>query len=136
MTGAAAAAAAGAGGPTSLKVVLSPTTEVNGFSSAGGTVSVTTASVLASPSGGIAPYTYAWTRIDASAYTWTIGSAAAATTSFTGTNIPDGVATFATFRVTVTDAAGRKATADINAIVRNNAPFDDRGGLEDRHSLQ
>lgn len=113
MSGALAIAHGGA-----IAVTLSPTS-VSGWSDPGATANISTASVLATPNGGVTPYTYSWARVDSSAYTWTIGTPTAASTNFTGNSIPVGVNTGATFEVTVTDAAGNKAKKQINATVRN-----------------
>lgn len=104
-------------------VALSPPS-VSGYYSTGGTATtIATGSVIASPSGGVSPYTYAWAQISTSPYTWSIASPAAASTSFSAANIPEGVRDSVTFQVTVTDASGTTATASLVATVRNKVPF-------------
>jgi hypothetical protein len=120
MTGAAAAFVSGSGG---IAIAFSPGS-VSGYYAAGGTANISTGSVLATASGGVAPYTYAWARTDSSAYTWVIGAPTAATTSFGGQSIPEGVQTFADFELTVTDASSNTAKKTITATVRNNITFD------------
>lgn len=91
----------------------------NGSSSA--SQNITTGNVLGSGTGGRAPYTYAWTQEGATADTWTIGSAATATTNFTATNIGPGSIAFAQFRLTVTDAAGLTAFTIVSAQANNRS---------------
>lgn len=81
---------------------------------------ITTNSTLASVSGGTAPFTYAWTQYGSSPDTWTINSPSASTTSFTATSVPTGVSATASFKITVTDAAGVVATAIVNAQADND----------------
>lgn len=111
-----------------LIVTLSPDGTVTGNSDAGGTVNISTASVLATPVGGTGPFTYAWVRLDVSAYTWIISAPTAATTHFTANSVEEGVNTFALFQVTVTDAVGATAITTIEAGVRNKTTFDRGGG--------
>lgn len=74
----------------------------------------TTASTTVTPSGGVSPYTYAWTKLSGDAIT--ADSASAATTTFSATALFSGEARDATFRCTVTDSTGGTpltATADV-----------------------
>jgi hypothetical protein len=64
----------------------------------------TTGTTTATPSGGTAPYTYAWTRVSGD-ITISINSPSAATTSFTA-SVADGVPKEAAFKCTITDANG------------------------------
>lgn len=82
-------------------------------SSGGVPISMTTLTVTATVSGGIGPYTYAWTRISGdSAITATAPAASA--TAFTATVAAEETKE-ATFRVTATDTAtGAVATADVD----------------------
>lgn len=74
----------------------------------------TTVSTTITPTGGTAPYTHAWTLITSTNGTDpTANSPAAATTTFTQTNIAADDADTATFRDTVTDSASNTATIDI-----------------------
>lgn len=118
----AAAAAFVYGGSGSIGVTLSPT-YVTGYYSGGGASDVTTGAVLAAGTGGVAPYTYAWTQVGATPYTWTADAPTAASTTFTADSLPEGVSDVAAFRVTVTDAAGGTGSADISAAAINNTPY-------------
>lgn len=111
MVGAVAAGFALASTPSSGSVI--------GSSNAVGPVNITTASVTITPSGGVPSYTHAWTQLGTSTLTWTIGSPAAATTSFTAQNVPEGTIEVVTFKDTVTDAAGNVATKIITANARH-----------------
>ena len=79
----------------------------------GANISVTTGSVTVTPSGGSAPYTYAWTNV--SGTTATVNSATSATTTFTrnaaGSN--GGTNYTGVYRCTVTDSAARTASVDV-----------------------
>jgi hypothetical protein len=71
-----------------------------------------TGNVTATPSGGLAPFTYAWTRISGAEAS--ISNPANATTSFSlFMATPGDLSTV--FRCTVTDALGSTATADATA---------------------
>lgn len=75
-------------------------------------VPVTTNQVTALPSGGRAPFTYAWAQILGSPAT--INNPSMATTSFTATP-PPGETISATFQVTITDDTGQTATDTVLA---------------------
>lgn len=90
-----------------LSVSLAPTS----LNKTGGTSSLTTASVTATPSGGSSPYTYAWTKLSGDSIT--CNSPSAATTTFTANAMTSGETRVATFRFTVTDNDTVTATADI-----------------------
>lgn len=84
------------------------------------TSTCTAGPVTATPSGGVAPYSYAWTRLSHSALTApTITSPSTASTSFVQTGLPSGTIEDATFRCTVTDAAAQTAAADVIASFQN-----------------
>jgi hypothetical protein len=91
-----------------LSVSIDPI-EVSGFIVGEGTV--TTATVNATPTGGIAPYTYSWARVGAGS-----GEPDSPTTAGTRFNryVNLGEVSSETFRVTVT-SAGQTATADVSA---------------------
>lgn len=80
------------------------------------TISVPTGFVTASPVGGKAPFSYAWTQI--SGMTAAIGSPSAATTNFSMRVIPYETEA-AQFRCTVTDADGKTASAIVTASFVN-----------------
>lgn len=98
---------------TAMTVGLSSSTASKTVGTAGGgPVTVTSPSVTASPIGGTAPYTYAWTRISGDASI--------------SASVPTGVSTAfsalvaletlveAIFQVVVTDASGAAASATVN----------------------
>jgi hypothetical protein len=109
-----------AGSAASFTVGVSPAS-VNGayHGSSSSAQNISTGVALAVPSGGKAPYTYAWSQFGASPDTWTIASAAAASTSFTALAIANGADASATFLVTVTDANGIVRTAQVGTHVIN-----------------
>jgi hypothetical protein len=125
MTGAAAACLVGATGQSSFGVSTSPS-DVSGFGNSGSAANITTALTVATPSGGVSPYTYSWVQTGVSPYTWTIGSPSAASTSFTCSSLGPGVTADATFRVTVTDAVGSTAQGQVSAFANNGQPYDSR----------
>jgi len=84
----------------------------------GSTASQTTASVTVTPSGGVSPYTYAWTLLSGS--TLTVNSPSAATTTFSKTGMISGDSYDATYRCTVTDSTSGTpltATADVPVTI-------------------
>jgi hypothetical protein len=92
-------------------VTLSITPEsVSGFIVGGGTA--TTNAATATPSGGLAPFTYSWTQTFGSGAG--ISSPSAATTTFSLAISPNDFQT-ATFQCVVTDSLGSAATANVNA---------------------
>lgn len=93
------------------------TTLVTGFAFGG---TVYTGNVTVTPSGGQAPYTYAWSRVSGSG---TVANAAAATTNFYD-NPGAGNSTDGIFVCTVTDALGNVAVSE-----GVQAYFDDYGGF-------
>ncbi len=81
-----------------------------------GTGTATTNATTITPSGGVAPYTYAWTTLSYDGgVPPNINAPTSATTTFTQTSIGPGVFIFASFRCTVTDAVLATTTVDINA---------------------
>lgn len=83
-----------------------------------GTGTAVTGSATAAPSGGTAPYTYAWSRTSYNHPTTppTITAPTSASTAFTQTNIGTGEDYGATFRCTVTDSLGATANNSVSAI--------------------
>lgn len=100
---------------SAMTVAISPSA-VFGFGFGAGSALSTTDPVTATPTGGLAPYTYAWTRLsgDGEAMSPTL-----ATTTFRD-DVPEGETTEGTFRVTVTDSAAQTATADVTASFTNS----------------
>lgn len=102
--------------PFAAAITPSP---VDGFLAGTATASVTTSAVTATPTGGTSPYTYAWAQTGSSPYAWTINSPAIASTSFTAAAVEVGAYATNLFQVTITDANGATATANVSASVRN-----------------
>lgn len=71
--------------------------------------------VTAVPSGGLAPFTYAWTVLSG---TFTISTAALAKTTFRAT-LDYGQSTSGTARCTVTDSLGTQVTVDVSVLLAN-----------------
>lgn len=88
---------------------LSVTTTGDEYVSRLGPGTVTTAPVTATPSGGLSPYTYAWTRVSGVGI---INSPTSATTTFSHT-LSNGDDVEGIFRVTVTDGLSSTATANV-----------------------
>lgn len=74
-------------------------------------VNVTSDPASCVPSGGLPPYTYAWTIISGSA---TINSPTLATTTFSKSISSFSTPEYATARCTVTDSDGNTATVDVS----------------------
>lgn len=99
-----------------------PTLAITGtpFGIINGSGTVVTGIVTATPSGGLGPYTYAWTRTGGAAAS--IASPASASTTFNlFLNAPDSQS--ATFQCVVTDALGSTASASVTATF-NAITFD------------
>jgi hypothetical protein len=77
----------------------------------GTTSTLTTDTTTATPTGGVGPYTYAWTNV--SGATLTVTASTSATTAFQATGLAVGEARDATYRCTVTDSTAATATADV-----------------------
>lgn len=82
--------------------------------------SITTASTTVTASGGTPPYTYAWVRQSGST-SLNVDSAAAATTTFTGSSLASGTIYAAVFRCTVTDNVAATKTVDVSVSVTRAA---------------
>ncbi len=121
MTGAAGAVAAVAATP-SMGVTISPPNVAGAYSGTSTAAQdITTSLVLAVVSGGVPSYTYSWSQVGSSPYTWTISAPTGASTTFTAENLAVGASAIARFKVTVTDAAGVVATATVDAEAINNS---------------
>jgi hypothetical protein len=82
-----------------------------------GTGTATTNTTTVTPTGGTAPYTYAWARLSYTAgVAPTATASTAATTAFTQTGMALGGEYTSMWRCTVTDALGLTATADVEAF--------------------
>lgn len=102
----------GGGGGSSGSLTLSVTPsalETDSFASP-----ITTDGALATPSGGLAPYTYVWAKL--SGDNITVNSPASASTSFTG-SVPADSTRSAIFRCTCTDSLGTSAHGDITVTL-------------------
>lgn len=82
----------------------------------------TTGTVTVTPSGGTAPYTYAWARVGAAADSgpYQASAPSAATTAFSdvdSTVCTADVNSSETWRCTVTDDNGRQATIDVTVTL-------------------
>lgn len=98
-----------------LTVSASPTS-VSGTQSGEGPITVNTSSTTATPSGGLGPFTYSWAYVSGG-ISASANSPASATTSFRAEPPPGSFTS--TMRVTVTDAFGQTATADVSATFNN-----------------
>lgn len=95
-----------------------------GAASSNTPVAISTEVIIATPSGGVAPYTYAWVRTDGGVDSWTIIFPASQETSFRANSVASGVIRTATFKVTVTDARGQFVDSiNINATAENYGGF-------------
>lgn len=101
-----------------LAVVASPAS-VSGFAASDFPATITLNITQASPSGGAAPYTYAWTKLSDDGGTWSIQNATSQATRFVCANVGPGIDYSATFRCTVTDSVGGTGTVDVLANVTN-----------------
>ena len=100
--------ASGGGGGGGLVVSATPAT----LSKFGTSSSLTTSNATATPSGGTAPYTYAWTvpgGLGVSA-----NSPTSATSSFTATGLTPGNVVSCDATITVTDSLGATATDTVH----------------------
>lgn len=109
------------GKAASVDVVLGASVAPGSASSSGGATSQTTNTVTVTPSGGTSPYTYAWTWLSGGTGI-TIGSATAATTSFSATGLTSGETRSGVARCTVTDAVSATYTVDVSVNITRTAP--------------
>lgn len=85
----------------------------------GATATVTAGPCTATPTGGVAPFTYAWVKLSGDDIT--ITAPTAATTSFNASGMANGEDRSATFRCTVTDTLGTTKADDITITVARSA---------------
>jgi len=90
-------------------------TSVSGTQSSAGVIAVNTGFTTATPTGGRAPFTYFWAATSGVAAL--ANTPTSATTNFRAEIGPG--TSVATFRVTITDAVGQTATADVTATFNN-----------------
>lgn len=81
----------------------------------GSSAYVQTPSVIISVAGGKAPYTFAWTLIEAISSGWTIGSPSGSTTTFTAGPLALESTADAIFECVVTDANGKTGSVQVSA---------------------
>ena len=91
----------------------------------------TAANSVATPTGGQAPYTYAWTLLSSDDLSSiVITSPSSSSTKFTATvTTGAGTSGTATFRCTCTDALGTTATDDVTATFSHRDSLDTGGNL-------
>jgi hypothetical protein len=78
---------------------------------------ITSGAIVATPNGGLSPFTYSWVLVSSSGLTGiTINSPSYASTTFTASTVAGGVGSSgtATFRCTGTDALGTSQSATVN----------------------
>lgn len=103
---------------SALTALASPSA-VYGYGDSAALITVATNAATATPTGGVAPYTYLWSAVSGSG-TWTILNPTSATTSFQASSVGGGEIYTKTFKCAVTDANGSTAeTADVTATVEN-----------------
>jgi hypothetical protein len=88
-----------------------------GIGDSPGAIPITTQTVTASPVGGTAPFTYAWTQTGGE--TATIGSPTSASTPFTFAAVDPGDSKAGAFSCLITDATGATASVAVNATATN-----------------
>jgi hypothetical protein len=105
----------GGGGGGALSLSLS-TTAIGGRAGTGATAMTTSNSATVTPSGGLAPYSYAWSVVSSDGQaTYTIDSSTLSTTTATATSLggPLPSSCGCTIHCVVTDSLGATATSDI-----------------------
>jgi hypothetical protein len=112
--------AGAAGSSNTVGGTLGAAAAPSAISKTDSTSSITTVSTTVTPTGGTAPYTYAWTRISGSTLI-TANSASSATTTFTGTPLVNNTTYDAVFRCTVTDNVAATKTVDVSVSIRREA---------------
>lgn len=110
----------GGGGSVTLSISPSPVTRT------GRNETINTANVTATPAGGLAPYTYAWTKQSGDSISAV--SSSSAVTQFQATGMAVDETRQAVFRCTCTDSLGSSATADVSVSITRTELFEDPGG--------
>lgn len=107
---------------TAMTVSVPPT--ASGFGTSTGLVAITSEEVTAAVTGGLAPYTYTWTKVGAVDANWLILSPTVATTQFRHAAVPANDGRFASFICTVKDAKGQViASGECQVTVENLGGF-------------
>ena len=104
------AGSGGGGGGTITLSLNTSSVNVATFNS-----STNTSNVTATPSGGLAPYTYSWVKQSGGAITASFPTVA--TTRFAASGLTVDETRSAIFRCTCTDALGSTATADVSVSI-------------------
>lgn len=99
--------------PITLNVTPS---SVSGTGDAISPILITSSTATATPTGGTAPYTYAWTKV--SGDTMTVTNSTSASTAFR-TSVGPGDVKTATYRCTVTDKNGLTAQDSVSITLTN-----------------
>lgn len=94
-----------------LSLTISPD-DIDAF---GTTATIVTETATATPSGGFAPFTYAWAKVSGDDIT--ADSSSVASTKFRATNLGQNETRTATFECTATDSAGSTATDTITITI-------------------
>jgi len=88
-----------------------------GYGYSKGSITISTNSVTVTVSGGVAPYTFAWTGASGA---WTIINPTSDTTAFRRSSVGAGTNDSRTFTCTVTDANGATSSITVDAYVENS----------------
>ena len=91
---------------------------VSGTGDSNGTIQITSGIATATPTGGTAPYTYAWTKV--SGDTMTVTNSTSASTAFRA-SVGPGDSRSATYRCTVTDKNGLSAQDTVSITLTNTS---------------
>jgi hypothetical protein len=76
---------------------------------------ITTASVQATPAGGLAPFTYTWSQVDGDSMSATAPSSASC--AFSATGMTSGETRTAQFRCTCVDSIGSTSSDDVSVTI-------------------
>jgi len=99
-----------------MSLSVTPSVSGESYSPSGGII--VSDAAFATPSGGVGPFTYAWTRV--SGATLTVSTPNLASTSFQA-NVPASATRNAVYRCTATDSLGTTAFADTAVTLSNNS---------------